>query len=192
MIIGGGAVLIYGKKKGIAPIHAFDACAPAMFAAYGIGRLGCQFSGDGDWGINNLTPKPDWLSFLPDWVWSYQYPGNVIHAGIPIPGCEGSHCTMLEFPVWPTPLYEAVMALSLFAFLWSIRKKIVTPGVMTGIYLILNGIERFFIEKIRINENYHIGSLDITQAEIISVLFFLAGIACIWYFKRKPQKPVVS
>lgn len=40
-----------------------DACAPGLFLAYGIGRLGCQISGDGDWGVVNLAPKPGWLNF---------------------------------------------------------------------------------------------------------------------------------
>ena len=51
-----------------------------LFLTYGIGRNGCHFSGD-DWGIV-LSNQPDWW-FLPDWMWSYNYPNNVINEGIP-------------------------------------------------------------------------------------------------------------
>ena len=48
---------------------------------YGIGRIGCQIAGDGDWGIENTAPKPGWLSWAPDWAWSYNYPHNVLKDG---------------------------------------------------------------------------------------------------------------
>ena len=50
-----------------------------MMLAYGVGRLGCHFSGDGDWGDPNRFEKP--LSILPDWLWAYRYPNNVINEG---------------------------------------------------------------------------------------------------------------
>lgn len=63
LILGGIAVLVYAKKQGFNIFHVMDACAPGLFLAYGIGRLGCQISGDGDWGVVNLAPKPGWLNF---------------------------------------------------------------------------------------------------------------------------------
>lgn len=191
LIVGGAAVLYYAHKHGMNIFHVMDASAPALMLAYGFGRLGCQFSGDGDWGIDNLAPKPGWLSFLPDWVWAYNYPHNVISAGIPIEGCEGTHCFALENPVFPTPLYEAVICIGLFGLLWSIRKKInFNAGIFFCIYLILNGIERFFIEKIRINTVYQIAGKEITQAEIIAVLLVLVGTTGIILLrKRKDELP---
>jgi len=156
--------------------------------AYGIGRMGCQFSGDGDWGINNLAPKPEWMSFLPDWTWSYTYPNNVINAGVPIDGCIGNYCHELMYPVYPTPLYEIIMALGLFAFLWSIRKRISAPGMLFGIYMIVNGLERFFIEKIRINTNYTIFGKEITQAEIISFALIITGIIIVFRLRKSQTK----
>ncbi|MCI5058665.1 MAG: prolipoprotein diacylglyceryl transferase [Flavobacteriales bacterium] len=182
LICGAFAVLWYAKKQGFHPIHVADACMPGLILAYGIGRIGCQVSGDGDWGIDNLSPKPEWLSFLPDWMWAYDYPHNVIHAGAPIPDCVGSHCNALVNPVWPTPFYEATFGILAFLFLWSIRKRLKLPGLMTCIYLIINGTERFFIEKIRINEK--VFGLDITQAEIISTLFVLVGIVGIILIRK--------
>lgn len=186
LIVGGGAVLYYSRKHGMNIFHVMDASAPAMMLAYGVGRLGCQFAGDGDWGIDNTASKPGWLSFLPDWVWAYNYPHNVISAGVPIQGCEGQHCYVLETPVFPTPFYEAMICIGLFGLLWAVRKKArFNAGIFFCIYLILNGIERFFIEKIRINTVYHLAGMEITQAEIISILLILTGIIGIFILKKK-------
>ncbi|MEY2938439.1 MAG: hypothetical protein RL062_1028, partial [Bacteroidota bacterium] len=112
IIVGSIVVLLYAKKKGLPLLNLADAAAPGMILAYGIGRMGCQVSGDGDWGIDNIQSLPSALSFLPDWLWSYDYPNNVNGMGIPItqgvvfPG-YGTH---LEIPVFPTPLYETILA----------------------------------------------------------------------------------
>jgi phosphatidylglycerol---prolipoprotein diacylglyceryl transferase len=111
----------------------------------------------------------------------------VIHEGVIIPGCEGEFCTMLENPVFPTPLYEAVICITLFVVLWSMRKSIKIPGVLFGIYLMMNGVERFFIEKIRINSVYHLFGNEITQAEIISTCLFLVGLAGAIFLVKKQK-----
>lgn len=188
LICGAGAVLWYGNKHGIKPLHLCDAAAPGIMLAYGTGRLGCQLAGDGDWGIVNLNPKPEWLNWLPDWAWAYNYPRNVIGEGIPIPGCEGRHCMMLPDAVYPTPLYEAVICIALFFVLWGMRKRMQTAGMIFFIYLLLNGIERFFIEKIRVNTKYHISGHAITQAEIISSALIIIGISGIIYLTKKKNK----
>lgn len=184
LIIGGGAVVYYAHKKGLKLVHVIDACAPGLMLAYGIGRIGCQLSGDGDWGTTNELPIPEALSFLPDWMWSFTYPHNVNGEGILIAGCEGKYCYELATPVWPTPFYETVMAFMIFGGLWAFRKKITVPGVMFSFYLIFNGIERFLIEKIRINPDYNIFGMKATQAEIIAVLLIIVGIVGIWYAKK--------
>ncbi|SVD65256.1 uncharacterized protein METZ01_LOCUS418110 [marine metagenome] len=115
------------------------------------------------------------MNFLPDWMWSFTYPHNVINSGIPIESCTGRYCMELANPVWPTPFYETVMATLIFALLWNIRKHIQVPGILFCIYLIFNGIERFFIEKIRINTTYNILG-GITQAEIISFCLIAVGL----------------
>lgn len=188
LIIGAAAVLYYANKNKIHPLYMIDAAAPALMLAYGVGRIGCQLSGDGDWGIDNLMPKPEWLAFLPDWVWAFNYPHNVISEGIRIAGCEGRHCFALENSVFPTPFYESVAGIGFFLFLWSIRKKIKVHGVLFSVYLILNGLERFFIEKIRVNSVYHLLGNEITQAEIISVVLIIVGIIGIIFLKKlKPN-----
>jgi len=188
LIVGSIAVLYYTSKNKIHPLHMVDVCAPALILTYGVGRIGCQMSGDGDWGINNLASKPEWMGFLPDWMWSFNYPHNVINEGIRISGCEGKNCFMLENPVFPTPFYETIMAIIIFGILWSLRKKIRIPGVLFCIYLIFNGVERFLIEQIRVNSVYNIFGADITQAEILSVVMIIIGIVGIWYLNRPKTK----
>ena len=177
------AIWFYCKRNNMKPIYVADAFAPAMMLAYGLGRIGCQVAGDGDWGIVNTHPKP--FSWLPDWAWSYTYPHNVIGEGVPIPGCVGQYCHQLPQGVFPTPFYEIIASLLLFAFLWSIRKKIKTPGVLTAIYLIVNGIERFFIELIRVNTRYKSLPLQPTQAELISAFLVISGVVLLIIFTRK-------
>jgi len=187
LIAGAISVIWYAKKYKINTLHLIDAAAPALMLAYGVGRIGCQMSGDGDWGVNNLAPKPEWMTYLPDWMWSFTFPHNVINAGIPIEGCVGNFCYELANPVWPTAFYEVVMCLIIFIFLWSIRKKIRVPGILFCIYLALNGVERFFIEKVRINTEYNILG-GITQAEIISSCLVLIGLMGSIYLFRSSQK----
>lgn len=213
----------YFKKAGIRFIDITDAAAPSLMIAYGVGRLGCQVSGDGDWGIINSAFTSDsagnsllassadqfnqsltqYSQFyaeqfgslqavrhaavkpffdLPNWLFAYAYPHNVNNVGVAINGCTwDNYCTYLPAPVFPTPLYEAIMCILLFALLWSVRKKFKTPGKFFGLYLILNGVERFFIEKIRVNTTYNIFGYHPTQAEIISACLIIAGIFLMWY-----------
>ena len=69
-----------------------------------------------------------------------------------------------------------------------LRKKIMLPGFIFSLYLLLNGVERFFIEKIRINPDYHIFGIEATQAELIAVLMVISGILGIIYFKKNREK----
>ena len=161
-----------------------DTSVLPLLIGYALGRMGCQLSGDGDWGIVNLAPKPNMLAFIPDWMWSYQYPHNVINDGISIPGCVGPHCMQLPQPVYPTPLYESMMSFAAFGLFWMIRKRVVIPGLLFAYYLIFNGAERFLIELIRVNTEYNIMG-GVTQAQIISTLLFITGIAYAVRLKSK-------
>ena len=166
-------IIYYLKKQKISVIHFADAMAPTMLFAYAAGRIGCQISGDGDWGIVNTNPKP--FGWIPDWAWAYQYPHNVVNEGVAIPGCVGAYCNQLPLPVYPTALYEIIAMFLLFAIMWSFRKKVTQPGILTGIYFIFAGGERFFIEKIRVNNKYDFLPFQPTQAELISVILILVG-----------------
>ena len=113
---------------------------------------------------------------LPDWLFAYTYPHNVNKEGIPLSNCDwGDYCNRLPLPVYPTPVYEIIMGLLLFAFLWLIRKKVKIIGRLFAIYLMVNGVERFLIEKIRVNSKYNIFGFHPTQAELISVCLIITG-----------------
>ncbi|HEY1025529.1 MAG TPA: prolipoprotein diacylglyceryl transferase family protein [Sphingobacteriaceae bacterium] len=188
LICGGAAVLFIARKYGIKPVHMLDVGAPGMMLAYAVGRIGCHMSGDGDWGIENTAPKPEWLSWAPDWMWAFKYPHNVVNEGVPIAGCVGKYCNELPVPVYPTPFYEVLMCLFLFAVLWGMRHRIKVPGLMFAVYLIFAGIERFLIESIRVNSKYHAFGLSFTQAELISTIMVLAGIGGIFWSLNHSKK----
>ncbi len=124
-------------------------------------------------------------SFLPDWFFAYAFPQNVNTDGIKIPGNNDDHNRVLPQPVFPTSLYEIIICSFIFLFLWSIRRKIRTPLVMFGIYLVLNGIERFLIELIRVNKTYTFFGLNPSQAEIIACLLIISGLITISIGKIK-------
>ena len=228
LIVAAAAILWYAHRKGIHLLHLMDAVAPVLMIAYAVGRIGCQVSGDGDWGIINtaytldaegaivpsadgdlkkmLAANPDYaeylvgqfgsekeiphahvpgLSFLPNWFWAYNYPHNVNEVGGPIPGCEGAYCSQLNPLVFPTPLYEIVACTLLFLVLWSLRKRLKVPGRLFAVYMVLNGVERFLVEKIRVNTTYDIMGFHPTQAELISSMLAVGGVVLWWWAGRR-------
>lgn len=185
LIFGFLGVSWYLRKHKIPLIHVLDAVAPALIIGYAVGRLGCQFAGDGDWGIV-AGPEPSWW-FLPHWLWAYDYPHNIISEGIPIEGCTFKYCNHLAQGVYPTPFYESMMAFTIAGILWAVRKRMPAPGMVFFLYLALNGLERFWIEKIRVNERYHFWGMNPTQAEIIAVILFVIGIAGLFVLWRRSK-----
>ena len=136
--------------------------------------------------IRHLSVKAP--AFLPDWLFAYSYPHNVLSEGVGIKDCnEQQYCNQLPMPVFPTPFYETLMGLILFLFLWSVRSRLRQPGMMFGIYLMVNGAERFLIEKIRVNTTYTLLGFHPTQAELIATLLFLTGLLLVVTVKRTRQ-----
>jgi prolipoprotein diacylglyceryltransferase len=79
---------------------------------------------------------------------------------------------------------------TLFAIMWSFRKKVTQPGILTGVYLIFAGGERFLIEKIRVNNKYDFLPFQPTQAELISVILIIIGLVFLvksktWFQKKQ-------
>jgi phosphatidylglycerol---prolipoprotein diacylglyceryl transferase len=198
LILGFVTVVSYLRRKGIPFLPTADAFAPCVVVGYGLGRVGCQLSGDGDWGIVNNAPKPGWMSMFPDWLWSYRYPHHVLDTpntdpvrSVPIEGCNYEYCYQLAEGVFPTPVYETMMMIVILGFLWAIRKRIKIPGMLFCIYLILSGLERFVIESIRVNVVHDLGFAKLTQAEIIALGMMLIGVVmgtwCWWRAKGDRQ-----
>lgn len=184
------AVWIYYRRKNIRPLYVIDAMAPGFMIAYAVGRLGCHVSGDGDWGMINSAPKP--FAWVPDWLWSCYYPHNLLREGVIMNRCDwGNYCYRLPDPVYPTSLYEALICFLLFLLLWILRNRVTAPGALMGIYLLLAGIERFLIEKIRINPV--IPGLNITQAQLVSILLlFLGATLLLRIVLQKQHRPLTE
>jgi phosphatidylglycerol:prolipoprotein diacylglycerol transferase len=174
LIFGAIAGVIFVKRWQLPARPVLDAIAPAMMLGYAIGRIGCQVSGDGDWGTaSNMALKPDWL---PTWVWAQTYDNNIYGALIPAPG------------VYPTPIYETLMALACFALLWAIRKHPFKTGWLFSLYLVLAGLERLLIEQIRVNPVFDFGGVQATQAELVAVALGVCGLIGIAVLSRRKKR----
>ena len=175
LIVGTVAGLVYVRRWQLPVRPMLDAVAPAMMLGYAIGRLGCQVSGDGDWGIAaNMALKPDWL---PAWFWAQTYDNNIYGEVIAAPG------------VYPTPVYESLMALGCFALLWALRKHTFRTGWLFSLYLLLAGVERLLIEQIRVNPPYSFAGIHATQAELIATGLIAAGLVGMVLLGRRTQAP---
>lgn len=162
LILGTVAGVVFIHKRDLPVLSTLDAAAPAMMLGYAIGRIGCQVSGDGDWGqVADMSSKPDWL---PARAWAQTYENNIAGVLIPAPG------------VYPTPLYEAAACLLLFAVLWIVRRHPYRAGWLFSLYLVFAGVERLLIEQIRINNQLHLGwNIYATQAEMIACVLIVIG-----------------
>lgn len=147
-LIGGVAgVLIAARALRLPFGEIANAAAAPLAIGYGIGRIGCQLAGDGDYG--SATDLP----------WGMSYPDGTV------PTTEIVH---------PTPLYETVAMLVLFWVLWRLRGRITAPWALFGVYCVLAGFERFLIEFIRRNSEVAAG---LTAAQLVSVGLVALGAA---------------
>jgi len=145
------------------------------------GRMGCQLSGDGDWGLPSRLP------------WAMAYPRAIVGWGPETVLKLGGHGNLVSgfFPgvrVHPTPIYEAILYVAIFGFLWSIRKKVTVEGELLYLYLILAGVARFVVEFVRINPRVLWG---LSQAQIISLVMISAG-SMAWYWSSRGRTERVS
>src|SRR5215469_2529611 len=132
----GRAVRFKGTAEGtlgkpVGAVRMLDLAAPAAAVGYGVGRIGCLLSGDGDYGIKTTLP------------WGVHMAPNAL---VPTPDL-----------VQPTPLYELLFSLVLFWLLWQWGKKSRPVGWMTGVYLVLSGVGRFLVEFVRVNPKLYLG-----------------------------------
>jgi phosphatidylglycerol:prolipoprotein diacylglycerol transferase len=154
----GGAlgVLLWAKWRDYLNLKLADVAAPALAAGYAVGRIGCQLSGDGDYG------KP-W-----DGPWAMGYPDGVVPTP---PGVE----------VHPTPVYETlVMGLGAI-ILWHLRDRF-RFGILFAIYLMYAGTERFLVEFLRNNDRIALG---LSEAQFLSLAMIAVGIGWILTVKKR-------
>ena len=174
LIVATVGILWYVRSKGIHLFTFTDAVLPTVLLAYGIGRIGCHLAGDGDWGIQSyLVDKP---AFLPDWLWAETYPNNILQRVLPGDG------------VYPTSIYEFLMAGTMFAGLWAMRKHPFRRGWLCFVTVVCFGVERLLIEQIRVNNKGELFGIMVTQAEVISAVMILIGLVGAALLMRRRQK----
>ena len=169
----------YCLYKKINFLRIVDLSSYPLLLGYAIGRLGCHLSGDGDWGIINIHPPPQyWI--LPKHFWAYDYPHNVLRKGVLIKSCEGQYCYILDTPVFPTSLYEFIICLFLGLIFFLVKKcRKLATGSLFSAFLILLGIERFLIEFIKINPKQQILGFSLSQSQICSLIMIFIAIGLI-------------
>jgi len=129
-VVGGAVgVVLWAWRRGFLSLTLLDVAAVPLALGYAVGRVGCQLSGDGDYGIESGLP------------WAMAYP-------------EGTVSTVEE--VHPTPIYESVAMGLLALALWRLRGRL-APGMVFAIYLVVSGLERLLIEFIRRNDEVAAG-----------------------------------
>jgi phosphatidylglycerol:prolipoprotein diacylglycerol transferase len=155
--IGGAiAVIAWMRWRGVLELRMLDTCATALALGYAIGRIGCQVSGDGDYGIRSSLP------------WAMGYP----HGTVPTPP---------GVRVQPTPIYETVTMSLLALVLWRLRDRL-RPGVIFALYLLGSGLERLLVEFIRRNKEVLAG---LTAPQLESIVAMLIGAAWIALLARQ-------
>jgi phosphatidylglycerol:prolipoprotein diacylglycerol transferase len=152
----------------------FDAGSPAAALGYGIGRIGCLLSGDGDYGISTALP------------WGMSFPNGLV------PTVERVH---------PTPIYEFIAACAIAWWLWKMgapaeggvrhtepasQRAVSTassnrPGEVFAAYFVLTGVARFLVEFIRINPRTFLGMSNAQTAAAFSII---VG-AFLWMWARR-------
>jgi len=163
-IIGGFLALVFlAKRFRMSPLLMLDAASPAAALGYGIGRIGCLISGDGDYGIPTTLP------------WGMSFPNGIV------PTTERVH---------PTPIYEFLVAILITWILWRLGARALKTHAPNGLifasYLVLTGIARFLVEIIRINPR---SFYRLTNAQAASVVSLVAGVGLFIYCRKVvPQK----
>ncbi len=144
------AVLLWAHRKGQSKLEMCDAFAPGLAAAYGIGRIGCQLAGDGDYGPPSDAP------------WAMAYPHGVVATTV---------------AVHPTPIYEILMMIPVVGLLWWLRTRVQGAGRLFGVYLVLVGAERWIAEIYRVRPEKTLGMSTAQWTSLgaiaLGILFYL-------------------
>jgi phosphatidylglycerol:prolipoprotein diacylglycerol transferase len=174
-------IYLYVRAKKIRFLQICDAAAPSLAIGYGIARVGCHLSGDGDYGV----PVSEFASWVP---WGTDYSKGTVPPSVAFRGTEIAQKFGGVVPnnvlCHPTPIYELILGIIIFAILWSKRKSIKEDGKIFFLYLILSGIARFLIEFIRLNPKVLFG---LTEAQVISLILLFAGLLLFFKFPYRKE-----
>src|SRR5947207_4978167 len=137
-----------------------DIASPAAAIGYGIGRIGCLISGDGDYGIPTSLP------------WGMSFPNGLV------PTAARVH---------PTPIYEFLVGVIIFWYLWRLgARSLLRPrprGEVIGEYFVWTGLARFLVEFIRINPRSVFGVMS--NAQLIALFSIVAGLIILFSIRRR-------
>jgi prolipoprotein diacylglyceryl transferase len=172
-VAGIAALLVLARRYRISMLTMLDVCSSAAAVGYAVGRIGCLISGDGDYGRPTHLP------------WGMAFPDGLVPTtqtcplwGAP-PDCR----------VHPTPIYEFFAGVLIYWYIWRRGTRALQhplgPGVITGEFLILFGLERFLVEFIRINPAVLWG---MSNAQIAALLTIAAGVVLLIFARRRFRK----
>lgn len=157
LIAQGVALRPNGLRGARAALRMLDLAAPAAAVGYGVGRIGCLTSGDGDYGVNTTLP----------WGVHMAHGADQYHRALVPPS-----------PVWakvqPTPVYELIYSVLIAWWLWRRGSRPIPLGVLTGEYLVLSGIGRFLVEFVRINPKLYLHG-TLSNAQVAALGSIVAG-----------------
>lgn len=145
---GAAAMVVWARRRGFLGVHLLDLAGFGLPIGYAIGRVGCQLSGDGDYGRSSGLP------------WAMPYPKGTV------PTDQAVH---------PTPMYESLTMGLLGLALWSLRDR-VRPGGLLVLYLLLGGLERFLVEFLRRNEDAALGLTAAQIESLVLMALGLVGL----------------
>jgi len=181
LVAGAAAFVWLARKNSIRLLGALDAGSAAAALGYGIGRIGCLLSGDGDYGVPTSLP------------WGMSFPNGIV------PTTERVH---------PTPIYEFLAACLIAGWLWRLGRRqlhhgigeppssvppasfaegrpLLPQGSVFAFYLVLTGIARFLVEFIRINPRSLLG---LTNAQVASLASLVVGVGLYWRIQNRPHR----
>jgi phosphatidylglycerol---prolipoprotein diacylglyceryl transferase len=186
----------YIRKKRLPVLQYLDMIGLGGMIGYAVGRLGCHFAGDGDYGLPtnlpwgtiyaNGTVKPthaaaDYFSRNPEAAREWNY--NELAAQVVDRDRFGAITEFdLTVAMHPTPVYEFIMGTIVFFLLWKFRTRLQPAGMVFGVYLMVMSIQRFAIEFWRLNP---VAVLGLSQAQLFSVGIFIAGLVMIYVLKKR-------
>jgi prolipoprotein diacylglyceryl transferase len=175
-VAGIAALLLVARRSRLSMLTMLDISSSAAAVGYAVGRIGCLISGDGDYGKPTNLP------------WGMSFPDGLV----PTTGANGA-CALYGWPqncaVHPTPIYEFIVCVLIAWYIWRRGARAIqhplAPGVITGEFLILFGIERFLVEFIRINPRVWLG---MSNAQIAALLTIVAGVILLIVARRRFRK----
>jgi len=194
-------VYFYLRSKKIPIMKVWDGLGVALIIAYGVGRIGCHLSGDGDYGPPTAAPwgtiyaqgtaKPtyqlaDYFDRHPEARQRWNYDSlRVLPAGLDRLGHRTTRFDEVT-PLHPTPLYELLLGIIGFGILRSLRARTSPDGMLFMIYLMLASVFRFTVEFWRLNPKMW---LSLSEAQVLAVVLFLIGMIGAYILRRHQEGP---